>query len=93
VCEDVAVAALVLILTGTFALAWGLVRGYVSARVALLSLVGDGEPTRSLIESSRPVYARARVRARARRVASSVLWLTVAMYGLFLVTVGMEVVR
>jgi hypothetical protein len=93
VCEDVAVAALVLILTGTFALAWGLVRGYLAARVALLSLVGDGEPTRSLIESSKPVYARARVRATARRVASSVLWLTVAMYGLFLVTVGLEVVR
>jgi hypothetical protein len=93
VCEDVAVAALVLILTGTFALAWGLVRGYLAARIALSSLVGDGEPTRSLIESSRPVYARARVRATARRVASSVLWLTVAMYGLFLVTVGLEVVR
>ena len=92
-CEDVAVAALVLILTGTFALAWGPVRGYLAARVALLSLVGDGEPTRSLIESSKPVYARARVRATARRVASSVLWLTVAMYGLFLVTVGLEVIR
>ncbi len=86
-------AALVLILSGTYALAWGLVRGYVSARAALLPMLGDGEPTRGLIEASRPIYERARVRAAMRQAAFAVLWLTVAMYGLFLVTVGVEVFR
>ena len=86
-------AALVLILTGSFALAWGLVRGYLSARAALLPLAGEGEPTRTLIEASKPVYARTRVRTSVRRAGSAVVWLVVAMYGLFLVTVGLEVVR
>ena len=86
-------AALVLILTGSFALAWGLVRGYLSARAALLPLVGEGEPTRTLIETSKPVYERTRVRASVRHAAFAVVWLAVAMYGLFLVTVGVEVVR
>lgn len=82
-----------LIATGTFALGWGLVHGYLSARAALLPLAGEGEPTRTLIESSKPVYARARVRTSARRAAFALLWLVVAMYGLYLVTVGMEVFR
>ena len=92
-CEDGAVAALVLILTGTYALAWGLVRGYLSARAALLPIVTEGEPTRSLIEASKPVYARTRIRASVRSAAIAVAWLTVAMYGLFLTTVGLEVWR
>jgi hypothetical protein len=87
------VAALVLILTGTYALAWGLVRGYLSARAALTPLVTDGEPTRSLIEASKPVYARTRVRTSVRCAVSAVVWLSVAMYGLFLTTVGLEVWR
>lgn len=86
-------AAVVLILTGTYALAWGLVRGYLCARAALLPLVSDGEPTRRLIEASKPVYARTRVRTSARSAAYAILWLSVAMYGLFLTTVGMEVWR
>jgi hypothetical protein len=93
VCEDGAVAALVLILTGTCALALGVARGYQAGRAAILPLLGEGEPTRTLIEASRPVYARARVRASARRAAFAVLWLLLAMYGLFLVTVGLEVIR
>jgi hypothetical protein len=69
---------LFLILSGLFLAAWGLWRGYVAARAALLPLTRDaGEPTRGLIEASRPVYARTRV----------------AMYGLFLATVGLEVLR
>ncbi len=92
-CEDGSVAALVLILTGTFALAWGLVRGFVSARAALLPLSRDGEPTRILIEASRPAYERTRVRASVRCAVRAALWLVVAMYGLFLVTVGVEVLR
>jgi hypothetical protein len=86
-------AALVLILSGTFALAWGLVRGYLSARAALVPILSDGEPTRGLIEASRPVYARTRVRTAMRHGAFAIIWLAVAMYGLFLVTVGVEVFR
>jgi hypothetical protein len=86
-------AASVLILTGFFALAWGLVRGYLSARAAMLPLAGGGEPTRTLIEAAKPVYARSRVRTSVRRAASAVLWLVVAMYGLFLLTTGAEVIR
>ncbi len=82
-----------LILTGTYALAWGLVRGYLSARAALLPLVTDGEPTRRLIEASKPVYARTRVRTSVRCASMAVLWISVAMYGLFLTTVGLEVWR
>ena len=82
--------AFVLILSGTFAVVWGLWRGYAAARAALLPLVHDGEPTRGLIEASRPVYARTRVRVAARNVAISVAWLGVAMYGLYLLTVGMQ---
>ena len=93
VCETLPMAALVLILSGTYALGWGLVRGYLSARAALLPIVGDGEPTRGLIEASRPVYERTRVRAAMRHAVFAVVWLAVAMYGLFLVAVGVEVYR
>jgi hypothetical protein len=86
-------AALVLILTGTFAVAWGLVRGYLSARDALMPLMTDGEPTRRLIEASKPVYSRSRVRTTVRRGALAAAWLAVAMYGLFLATVGVEALR
>jgi hypothetical protein len=85
--------SLVLVLTGTVALAWGIVRGYLSARAALLTLSGEGEPTRTLIEASRPLYARTRVRASLRCALLAVLWLVVAMYGLYMATVGMEVYR
>ena len=93
VCEDCDVAAFVLIVTGTFALGWGRVRGYLSARAALLPLVGEGEPTRRLIESAKPVHERARVRTSVRYAAWAVAWLVVAMYGLFQVTIGVEVFR
>ncbi len=80
--------ALVLVFSGTFAVVWGLWRGYAAARAALLPLAHDGEPTRGLIEASRPVYARTRVRVAARNVALAVAWLIVALYGLYLLTVG-----
>jgi hypothetical protein len=79
----------VLIATGLFATAWGCWRGWVAARAALAPLLHDGEPTRALVDASRPVYARARVRVAARNVAISVVSLGVALYGLFLATVGM----
>ena len=92
-CEDGAVAATVLILTGTFALAFGLVRGYLSARAALLPVSGQGEPTRTLVEASKPLHARTRVRTSLRHGAQALVWLAVALYGVLLVTVGLEVIR
>jgi hypothetical protein len=86
-------AALVLIASGTFVLGWGLVHGFLMARAAVAPLAGDGEPTRRLVEASRPVYARSRVRASIRSAVLAAAWLVVAMYGLYLATVGMEVVR
>lgn len=86
-------AAIVLILTGTYALAFGLVRGFVSARRAVTPIGRDGEPTRGLIEASRPVLERMRVRTAIRHAAFALVWLAVAMYGLFLATVGVEVFR
>jgi hypothetical protein len=82
--------ALVLLAAGTLLTAWGSWRGYQAARAALLPLVREGDATRTLIDASRPVHARARVRIMARHVVVAVGWLAVAMYGLFLVTVGLE---
>jgi hypothetical protein len=82
--------ALVLLAAGAFLTAWGSWRGYLSARAALLPLVREGDATRTLIDASRPVHARTRVRIMARHVVLAVGWLAVAMYGLFLVTVGLE---
>jgi hypothetical protein len=85
---------LVLLLAGSFLVTWGLWRGYVAARAALLPLSRDaGEPTRGLIEASRPVYARTRVRVVVRNLVLGVLWLFIALYGLYLATVGLQVLR
>lgn len=81
----------VLIATGLIATAWGCWRGYAAARAAMVPLLREGEPTRALVDASRPVHARTRVRVAARNVLVAVLWLAVAMYGLFLATVGMGV--
>ena len=51
-------------LAGATYAAW---RSYVAARAALLPLVREGEPTRTLIEATRPVHARTRVRIAARQ--------------------------
>ena len=50
----------------------------------------DGDPTRSLVDATRPVHARVRVRLAARNVVIAVVWLGIAMYGMYLATVGME---
>jgi hypothetical protein len=81
----------VLVLSGLVALVYGSWRGYAAARSALAPLIRDGEPTRSLIEASRPIHARVRVRLAARHVLQSVGWLGIAMYGLYLATVGLVV--
>jgi hypothetical protein len=83
----------VLLLTGLAAAAYGVWRSYVAARSAVLPLVREGDPTRTLIEATRPLHTRSRVRLAARHVALSMGWMVVAMYGLYLATVGMAVGR
>ena len=83
-------AEAVLVVCGLIAVAIGSWRGYAAARSALLPLVREGDPTRSLIETTRPLHARTRVRLVARHVVLALGWLCVAMYGLYLVTAGLE---
>lgn len=79
---------IVLIGSGLLAAAIGGWRGYVAARAALAPLVHDGEPTRTAVEASRPLLARPRVRLFAQRLVAAIAWLFVALYGLFMVSVG-----
>jgi len=78
----------VLLCSGLFLVAWGSWRGYAAARLALLPLVRERDPTRSLIEATRPIHARTRVRAAVRHVGFALTWLGLAMYGMYLATVG-----
>jgi hypothetical protein len=78
----------VLISAGLFLLAAGGLRSYGLAREALGPLVHDGDPTRTAIEASRPILERPRVRLFMRRLVFSIVWLVVAMYGLYLLSVG-----
>ncbi len=75
-----------LILCGTIAATIGLYRGFVLAREALAPLAHDGDPTRTAIEATRPFPARPRVRRFVSRVFGAVVWIAVAMYGLYLVS-------
>jgi hypothetical protein len=75
-----------LILCGTIATVTGLYRGFVLAREALAPLAHEGDPTRTAIEATRPFPARPRVRRFVSRVLGAVVWLAVAMYGLYLVS-------
>ena len=81
----------ILVISGLFALVYGTWRGYVAARQAVLPLVRQGDETRTLIEAARPLHERSRVRIAARNVGLSLVWLAVAMYGLYLATVGVAV--
>ena len=78
----------VLVWAGVFLAFWGAWRGYGAARAALVPLLRDGDPTRSLVDATRPVHARVRVRLAARNVVTAVAWLGIAMYGMYLATVG-----
>ena len=60
-------------------------RSYAVTRQAVGPLVHDGDPTRTAIEATRRVTDRPRVRLFARRLVVAIGWLTVAMYGLFLI--------
>jgi len=83
--------AAVLVLSGLVVACYATWRGYVAARSALLPLLREGEATRTLIDAGRPLHARSRVRAAARNVVVAVGWLTLALYGLYLATVGTAV--
>ena len=62
-----AMVAFVVVASGLFAMAYGSWRGYVAARSALMPLLRDGEPTRTLIDEGRPIHARVRVRLACDR--------------------------
>ncbi len=85
--------ALVLIASGLVPLGYGSWRGYAAARSALLPLVREGDETRTLIDATRPVHARSRVRLAARHLLLAVAWISVAMYGLYLLAAGAAVLR
>jgi hypothetical protein len=84
---------LVLAACGSTAAVIGAWRGYAVAREALAPLAHDGDPTRSAIDATRPIHGRIRVRLFARRVAVSIAWVTIAMYGLYLAVVGLGMGR
>ena len=81
----------ILLISGAFATVYGSWQGYAAVRKALLPLVRDGEPTRTLVERAQPPLARGRVRLALRQVLVAVAWLVVAMYGLYLATIGLGV--
>jgi hypothetical protein len=74
-------------LTAAFVGAW---RGHAVAREAISPLIHAGEPTRTAIEATCPLLARPRVRLFVRRLMTSVGWIAIALYGLFLASVGLE---
>ena len=79
---------ILLTVCGLTALVLGAWRSYAVARDALDPIVRAGEPTRTRVEGSWPIHRRSRVRRFVRRVVVSVGWLSIAMYGLFLLSVG-----
>ena len=83
--NSAAMARLVLQLCGVIAVVIAAARSYAVTREAVSPLVHDGDPTRSAIEATRRMTDRPRFRLFARRLAVAIGWLTVAMYGLFLI--------
>ena len=88
-CETRLVGAL-LGFCGLIAAVVGTWRGYAVARQAIAPLVHGGDPTRTAIEATRPLLDRPRVRLVFRRLATSIGWIAIALYGLFLTVVGLE---
>jgi hypothetical protein len=78
----------VLVASGLFVTGYGCWRGYEAARAALAPFVRDGDQTRALVESTQPMHSRPRVRLAVRHVLLAVGWLALAMYGMYLATVG-----
>ena len=81
----------VLVATGSYLAVYGCLQGYLAARAALLPLARDGEPTRAIVDATRPLLARTRVRVAVRNVAVALAWLGISMYGMYLTTVGFGV--
>lgn len=73
---------------GVMAVVIGGWRSYAVAREALAPLIHEGDPTRTALEATRPFPFRPRVRLFARRLMTSLLWLAIGFYGLFLVVRG-----
>jgi len=84
--------ATLLLISGLTVTAIATWRGYANAREALSPVAHDGDPTRAAIEAARPIVARTRFRRFVRGVATSLGWLVLAMYGLFLAS-SAELVR
>ena len=82
------VLGLVLAGSGSTLFGVGIWRGYAYARRVVAPLVHEGEPTRARIEASRPLLLRPRVRMLAGRVALSIGWLGLGLYGLYLAVSG-----
>ena len=80
----------ILVVSGIVAAILGTWRGYANAREALGPLAHEGDPTRTAIERNQPLLARPRVRLFARRVGVALAWLGVGMYGLYLLSVGLD---
>ena len=75
----------ILEICGVTAMVIGIWRSYAVARQALAPLINEGDPTRTAIEASRPLPFRPRVQLFARRLAVSLGWLAIALYGLLLI--------
>ena len=80
--------SLLLTACGIVAAVIGSWRSYAVVRSALGPIVHEGEPTRTAVETAWPVQRRPRVRLFVRRVVTSIAWLAIAMYGLYLASVG-----
>jgi hypothetical protein len=81
----------VLVLAGLVLFVYATSRGFGAARAALVPLLTQGDPTRTLIDATRPLREQSRVRIAVRSVAISIGWIVVAGYGLFLASVGARV--
>lgn len=79
-----------LVSCGVLGAVLGAWRGYAVAREAISPLIHTGEPTRTALEATRPFLARPRVRLFVRRLTTSIGWIAIALYGLFLASVGLD---
>ncbi len=66
----------------------GVRSGYRSSRAAIVSLAGDGKPTRAAVAASRPFLACAGMRRFVRPVAAAMPWPGIAMYDRLMVSLG-----
>jgi hypothetical protein len=80
-----------LLVCGVAAAVIGTFRSYGAARAAIGPLVHPGDATRTAVDRERPILARARVRLAVGRLGQAVVWLVVALYGLYLASVGSAV--